>query len=82
MAHIMIYQDCNTASEYRTKKKIIQSQFILKISGYADKTQDDTESLTEAFVRVRNREKIPINAEILVRTYIERWKNNAYFTKM
>lgn len=74
MAHIMTYQDCDTASEYRTKKKIIQSQFIPKISGYADKTQDGAESLAEAFVRFRNGEKIPINAEVLVRTYIERWK--------
>ena len=70
----MTYQDCDTVSEYRTKKKIIQSQFIPKISGYADKTQDGAESLAEAFVRFRNGEKIPINAEVLVRTYIERWK--------
>lgn len=74
MAHIMTYQDCGTASEYRTKKKIIQGQFIPKISGYADKMQDGVESLAEAFVRFRNGEKIPTNAEILVRTYIERWK--------
>lgn len=74
MAHIMTYQDCVTKSDYKTKKRIIQRQYIPGISGYADQTQDGAESLAEAFVRFRNGEKIPINAEILVRTYIERWK--------
>lgn len=74
MAHIMTYQDCVTEADYRTKKRIIQRQYIPGISGYADQTQDGAESLAEAFVRFRNGEKIPINAEILVRTYIERWK--------
>lgn len=74
MAHIMTYQDCVTESDYKTKKRIIQRQYIPGISGYADQTQDGAESLAEAFVRFRNGEKIPINAEILVRTYIERWK--------
>lgn len=74
MAHIMTYQDCVTETDYRTKKRIIQRQYIPGISGYADQTQDGAESLAEAFVRFRNGEKIPINAEILVRTYIERWK--------
>lgn len=74
MAHIMTYQDCVTEADYRTKKRIIQKQYISGISGYADQTQDGAESLAEAFVRFRNGEKIPINAEILVRSYIERWK--------
>lgn len=74
MAHIMTYQDCVTEADYRTKKRIIQRQYIPGISGYADQTQDGAESLAEAFVRFRNGEKISINAEILVRTYIERWK--------
>lgn len=74
MAHIMTYQDCVTDLDYRTKKKIIQKQFISGISGYADCTQDGAESLAEAFVRFRNGEKLPVKAEILVRAYIERWK--------
>ena len=74
MAHIMTYQDCVTEKEYKTKKKIIEKQFIAGISEYADRTKNGAESLAEAFVRYRNGEKIPISAEILVRSYIERWK--------
>lgn len=74
MAHIMTYQDCNNEKEYQARKKIISKQFIAGISQYADKTQNGEESLAEAFVRYRNGEKIPINAIILVRTYIERWR--------
>ena len=74
MAHIMTYQDCENEAQYLTKKQIISKQFVRGISGYADKTEDGTESLAEAFVRYRNKEKIPLQAEILVRTYIERWK--------
>lgn len=74
MAHIMTYQDCVTEKEYKTKKKIIEKQFIAGISEYADRTKNGAESLAEAFVRYRNGEKIPISAEILIRSYIERWK--------
>ena len=74
MAHIMTYQDCKTEIDYKTRNKIISKQFISGISGYADKTQNGEESLAEAFVRYRNGEKVPLKAELLVRTYIERWK--------
>lgn len=74
MAHIMTYQGCKTEQEYRTFEKIIKKQYVAGISGYSDKTQNGEESLAEAFVRYRNGEKIPLRAEIMVRTYLERWK--------
>lgn len=74
MAHVMTYQDCTSEKEYQTRRMIIGKQFIEGISEYANKTKNGEESLAEAFVRYRNGEKLPISAEILVRTYIERWK--------
>lgn len=68
MAHIMTYQDCTNEAEYRTRQRIIERRFIQGISKYADKTGKGSESLAEAFVRYRNREKIPLMAEILLRS--------------
>ena len=74
MAHIMTYQDCKNEAEFRTRQRIVERQFMQGISQYADKTGKGEESLAEAFVRYRNKEKIPIRAELLIRSYIERWK--------
>ena len=74
MAHIMTYQDCKNEAGFRTRQRIVERQFMQGISQYADKTGKGEESLAEAFVRYRNKEKIPIRAELLIRSYIERWK--------
>ena len=74
MAHIMTYQDCKNEAEFRTRQRIVERQFMQGISQYADKTGKGEESLAEAFVCYRNKEKIPIRAELLIRSYIERWK--------
>ena len=74
MAHIMTYQDCKNEAEFRTRQRIVERQFMQGISQYADKTGKGEESLAEAFVRYRNKEKIPFRAELLIRSYIERWK--------
>lgn len=55
-------------------QRIVERQFMQGISQYADKTGKGEESLAEAFVCYRNKEKIPIRAELLIRSYIERWK--------
>lgn len=74
MAHIMMYQDCKDENSYKIKKAIVEKLFVGGVSGYADKRKSGDESLAEAFVRYRNGEKIPLQAEILIRAYIERWK--------
>ena len=74
MAHIMVYQNCTDINAYNTKKAIIDKLFVAGISGYADDSKSGDESLAEAFVKYRNKEKIPLKAEILIKTYIERWK--------
>ncbi|GCA66166.1 hypothetical protein KGMB01110_06020 [Mediterraneibacter butyricigenes] len=74
MAHIMPFQNCVTATEYKELNAKIKSQFVAGISKYADKTKDGRESLAEAFVRYRNGEKIPDEARKLIKKYILPWR--------
>lgn len=72
LAHVMTFQGCSTYEEYKTLKSKIP--FIQGISGYADKCGEGVESLAEAYVRMKNGEKVPLRARMLVNKYIERWK--------
>lgn len=76
MAHCMLYQDCKTDTEYRAKYQQIESLYssLKGISHYADRNQSGNEALAEAFVRVRNGEKVSPIAKVLVDTYFGRWK--------
>jgi hypothetical protein len=74
LAHVMTFQDCESAEEYITLRKMIKDSFVEGISGYADRTNDGAESLAEAFVRIQNGEKVPLSSKLLVRKYITRWK--------
>lgn len=74
MAHIMTFQGCSTPDEYWAMKRTVDKLFVLGISRYADRTGLGSESLAEAFVRFRNGEKIPQEAQKYISTYIERWK--------
>lgn len=74
MAHIMPFQNCVTATEYKELNMKIKSQFVAGISKYADKTKDGRESLAEAFVRYRNGERIPDEARKLIEKYILPWR--------
>lgn len=76
MAHVMLYQDCTNDSLYRAKYRQIESLYdtLQGISGYADKEKSGNEALSEAFVRVRNKEKVSPLAKVLVESYFGRWK--------
>lgn len=76
MAHVMMFQDCKTDSEYYAKEKQIQSLYthLKGVSGYADKMKSGNEALAEAFVRVRNNEDVAPIVKILVESYFGKWK--------
>lgn len=74
LCHILSVQDCITIDEYNTRLKEIDSKFVKGISGYADRTKKGTESLAEAFVRKRNGESIPDDADKLLEEYVEKWR--------
>lgn len=76
MAHIMLYQDCTSDSQYHAKYQQVESLYgaLQGISRYADKEKSGNEALAEAFVRVRNKEKVSPLAKVLVETYFGRWK--------
>ena len=76
MAHCMLYQDCKTDTEYRAKYQQIESLYssLKGVSHYADRQQSGNEALAEAFVRVRNGEKVSPIIKVLVNTYFGKWK--------
>jgi hypothetical protein len=76
MAHCMLYQDCKTDSQFKAKYKEVETLYnsLKGISGYADKTKSGNEALAEAFVRVRNNEKVPPIVKVLVEAYFGKWK--------
>lgn len=76
MAHCMLYQDCKTDSQFKAKYKEVEALYnsLKGISGYADKTKSGNEALAEAFVRVRNNEKVPPIVKVLVEAYFGKWK--------
>ena len=74
MFHVMMYQDCKTEAQYRSKFAQVEGLYenLKGISGYADKEKSGNEALAEAFVRLRNNEKVPSIAKVLVESYIGR----------
>lgn len=74
LAHIMTFQGCVTPDEYWATKSIVDKLFVPGISRYADQKGLGSESLAEAFVRYRNQEELPEDAQQYVKIYIERWK--------
>ena len=74
MAHILPFQNCVTAEDYRKVRAELKQQFVRGVSGYADKSEDGAESLAEAFVKYRNGEKIPNESRKLIEKYISPWR--------
>lgn len=74
MAHAMTGQQYKTTTAFMDFNDRIRGQYVPGVSGYADTVKDGFEVIAEAFVRMRNNEPVPQDAETLVRKYIERWK--------
>lgn len=74
IAHILPFQNCITEEDYRRTREELRVAFVEGVSGYADRTHDGAESLAEAFVKYRNGEKIPHEAERLIEKYIYPWR--------
>lgn len=74
MAHAMTGQQYKTISAFDDFTERIEKMYVPGVSGYADDARDGFEVIAEAFVRMRNGEKVPLGAEKLVQKYIERWR--------
>lgn len=74
MAHAMTGQQYKTTTAFVDFNNRISGQYVPGVSGYADAVKDGFEVIAEAFVRMRNNEPVPQEAEALVRKYIERWR--------
>lgn len=74
MAHIMTGRQCETASEFSKLLEELEQRYVSGVSGYSDTAKDGFETIAEAFVRMRNGEKVPDEAKALVEEYVMRWK--------
>lgn len=74
MAHVMTGQQYKTIAAFNDFAKRIEKNYVLGVSGYSDNVKDGFETIAEAFVRIRNHESVPEEAEKLVQKYIERWR--------
>lgn len=74
MAHVMTGQHIQNADEFNAFMKEVEKLYVPGVSGYSDEMKDGFETIAEAFVRKRNGESIPKEAEKLVEKYIERWR--------
>lgn len=75
MAHVMTGQQYKTIAAFDDFAKRIEEKYVFGVSGYSDNAKDGFETIAEAFVRIRNNESVPDEAEKLVQKYIERWRN-------
>ena len=73
MAHVMTFQNLSSEGGLLLENKRLQDLYVPGVSLYADASLDGAETIAEAFVRLRNNEKIPDEAIALVEEYIERW---------
>ena len=52
----------------------MEKQYVPGVSGYSDASRDGFETLAEAYVRMRNGEWVPEEAQKMVAKYVERWR--------
>lgn len=74
MAHVMTGQQYKTMSAFNDFEERTREKYVFGVSGYSDYVKDGFETIAEAFVRIRNNESVPEDAEKLVQKYIERWR--------
>ena len=74
MAHFMCFQDCKTYGDFLQRETELRKLFVRGVSGYADATMDGAETIAEAFVRMKNGEKVSEVVKMLVEKYVERWR--------
>ena len=74
MVHVMTGQNFSTASGFEAFSEIMEKQYVPGVSGYSDASKDGFETLAEAYVRMRNGEWVPDEAQKMVAKYVERWR--------
>lgn len=75
LAHVMTGQECSSADEFdMLLDDVTNNCYVPGVSGYSDYMKDGFETIAEAFVRIRNGESVPKEAEEYVNKYIMRWK--------
>ena len=71
MAHAITYSKCTTVEECVILDRRLRDKYVPGISRYNDISQDGSETIAEAFVKMRKRLKVPDEARKLVEEYVE-----------
>ena len=74
MVHVMTGQQFMTAAGFEAFAENFEKKYVPGVSGYSDAMQNGFETLAEAFVRIRNNEPVPMEAQKMVEQYVERWR--------
>lgn len=74
MAHIMTGQQFMTAAGFEAFASNMEKKYVPGVSGYSDAVRNGFDTVAEAFVRMRNNEPVPDEAQKMVERYIERWR--------
>lgn len=71
LAHAITYTDCKDTAECIVLEKMLQKEYVPGISRYNDISKDGSETIAEAFVKMRKGLQIPEDAKKLVNEYVE-----------
>ena len=71
MAHAITFSGCKTTDECLNLEKILRDKYVPGISRYNDLSKDGSETIAEAFVKMRKKLKVPPEAKKLVIDYVE-----------
>nr|DAO07865.1 MAG TPA: minor capsid protein [Caudoviricetes sp.] len=74
MAHVITFQGCKTVKEYLELEATIHPLYTNGVSMYSWESKDGTETIAEAFVKLRNGGRVNKDAAMLVNRYVEVWK--------
>lgn len=74
MAHFMCFQTCDDYYDFISLERQLRREFRAGVSGYSDQSEDGSETIAEAFVRIKNKEDVSNDVKKLVEFYVERWR--------
>ena len=71
MAHAITFSGCKTIKECKELEELLKDKYVPGISRYNDLAEDGSETIAEAFVKMRKGLKVPSEARGLVNKYVE-----------
>ena len=74
LAHVMTFQSCATMEDYKKLEATLHPMFTNGVSRYSWDEKDGSETIAEAFVKMRKGKRVNKDARKLLDKYTEVWK--------